>query len=306
VSEREPAGGINRNALIAPTLRIVYVPTPKIACTSIKWALAEKEGSPRPRSRSDISGEQTRELTIHNQAVNGLTTLETLSRSDREALLRDPTWIRFCVVRDPYERLISGWVDRVLLGRLGDVVEPALLRSDEGSEAVALDIGTMFRDTVRRLSRSEDTGLLADRHFRPQRQLLEPDTFPYTHIVNLAELDDFSRVIAESDPARAGLAFERRNAGIRFGPDQLYDRGTAEIVDDLFVDDFEAFGFSRRCFLDTAAPVPLSRNELSMIQMIRSRNERVDDLSAVARGQRRPRSRFQDRVRRVRRRLDRR
>jgi hypothetical protein len=303
LSERDTATSILCNALVAPRQRIVYVPTPKIACTSIKWALAERESSPRRRARLDTSGEQSRELTIHERSVHGLASLHALPPDERESILRDSAWVRFCVVRDPYERLISGWVDQWLLGRRHGVAHPEITVADGLSDA-PFDVGSEFRKTVRALK--SETELLADRHFRPQRDTLDPEHFPYTHVVNVTNLDEFNREVAASDPARARLKFRRRNAGIRFSADALYDRATGEIVDEVFAEDFATFGLAHRTFAESPPPVLLSLNERAMIRMIRLRNERIADVSAVARGERREPSRLLHLTHRARLRLTRR
>ncbi len=60
--------------LVAPKLKIMYCPTTKVACSSIKMLLAKASGS-YDQSRLDrlISPHMARSQTSHGLAVNGLT-----------------------------------------------------------------------------------------------------------------------------------------------------------------------------------------------------------------------------------------
>jgi len=266
----QAAGWIERQGCVVPAARIVFVPTPKSACTTILWALAGPDDAPATRARRSVSRQQTRDLTIHDPLVHGLRSLRSLPAPERAAILADPEWVRFCVVRDPYQRLISGWVDRVLLGRSADRLGP-----------VGDDAGAMFREFVADLL-DVHADLLDDVHFAPQARVLAPDTFPYTDVVESAGLADFFRTLQASDPARAGLQLARRNDGIGFDAGRMYDAATAAVVEQIFVDDFTTFGFPHREFPPSTTPVPLTANEVVLIDTIRRRDERIADLSALA------------------------
>ncbi|MFM7897756.1 MAG: hypothetical protein ACKO97_02165, partial [Actinomycetota bacterium] len=60
-------------ALVSPSLRVLYVPTPKAACTTLKLLLAEAAGSHRPEMADRLAiMHVSRAQTIHHPAVHGL------------------------------------------------------------------------------------------------------------------------------------------------------------------------------------------------------------------------------------------
>lgn len=79
--------------------KIAYMPLPKAACTSVKMALGVLDGA-FTAGEVDIK-------TAHDR-------LQTRRfRQDRwEVYGKD--WFRFCVVRDPFERLMSAYLDLVV------------------------------------------------------------------------------------------------------------------------------------------------------------------------------------------------
>ncbi|MBU3702572.1 MAG: hypothetical protein FGM58_11065, partial [Acidimicrobiia bacterium] len=95
---------IERQSLVAPTMKVVFVPTLKAGCTSVMWALAEAEGTLATDDVSEL-GDQSRDQSIHNPRIHGLAPLGSLEGEARRSILSSGEWTRFCVTRDPYARL---------------------------------------------------------------------------------------------------------------------------------------------------------------------------------------------------------
>jgi hypothetical protein len=93
--------------------RFVYFPVPKCACTSIKTAIFQHNGPPRGGMYNETIG------------VHGWRAFETVQfPSKRRAMLLSLVAKPFCVVRDPIERFVSGYRNRIVhLGELGEVPE---------------------------------------------------------------------------------------------------------------------------------------------------------------------------------------
>jgi len=267
------------NAVLARSAKILYVATPKVACTSLKWALASAEST--LSSGISLSQEPTTDLTIHDPSVHGLGVLGLVSEGERQEAFTSPDWIRFCVTRTPYERLVSAWMNRVVFGMPSEL-SPSL-SAQFGSEH---DYGLAFRRFVRRLD--EDKALSADPHFAPQVDLLEIDSIPYTHIIDLAGLNDFLEFLRASGPKRAGIVLGRsRNPSPKLDIERLYDPATAVIVERIYERDFERFSYSHRAFAVSAAAYPIDPNEFSLIEMMRERAERFTEVFALVDQQRR-------------------
>lgn len=101
--------------IVIESARIVYIPTPKAACTSILWGLADIAGLSSQRFTTAPSPRPTSALTIHEIEVWG-PEHRLFSRDDDEVqrILSEDGWFRFTVVREPASRLFSAWQSKVL------------------------------------------------------------------------------------------------------------------------------------------------------------------------------------------------
>ena len=271
------------NAVLARRAKVLFVPTPKVACTTIKWALASAELT--LSSGISVSPEPTTDLTIHDPSVHGMGVLGLVSEDERQETFTSPDWIRFCVTRSPYERIVSAWLNRVVFG-IPSLLSPGL-GEQFGSDR---DYGTAFRRFVRRLS--DDPVVLADTHFSAQGDLLEIDTMPYTHVLDLAGLNDFLVFLRSSGPHRERIVLgQSRNSSPRLDAARLYDSETAAIVDRVCASDFRRFSYPARVFADVAPPYPIAPNEFSLIEMMRDRADRFSDVFRLVDQQRRQISR---------------
>ncbi len=267
------------NTVLARKAKVLFVATPKVACTSLKWALATAEGT----LSTGISGtpEPTIDLTIHDFSVHGMGVLGLVDEAERVEAFTSPDWIRFCVTRPPYERLVSGWLNRVVFG-MPSALSPGL-SAQFGSER---DYGEAFRRFVRRLA--EDKVLSADSHFAPQVDLLEVDSFPYTHVIDLAGLNDFLEFLRSSGPNRSGIVLGRsRNPSPKLDIERLYDSTTTAIVDRFYAEDFRRFSYPQRSFASEPASYPIAPNEYSLIEMMRDRADRFAEVFTLVEQQRR-------------------
>ena len=271
------------NAVLARRAKVLFVPTPKVACTTIKWALASAELT--LSSAISVSPEPTTDLTIHDPSVHGMGVLGLVSEDERREALTSPDWIRFCVTRSPYERIVSAWLNRVVFG-MPSALSP-ILDEQFGSDR---DYGSAFRRFVRRLE--DDPAVLADLHFSAQGDVLEIDTMPYTHVLDLAGLNDFLVFLRSSGPHRERIVLGRsRNSSPRLDAERLYDSETAAIVDRVYISDFRRFSYPARVFADVAPPYPIAPNEFSLIEMMRDRADRFSDVFRLVDQQRRQISR---------------
>jgi hypothetical protein len=67
-------------ALIAPRIKVMYVPTTKVACSTLKLLVSQIEGSyHEAASRQIITPNISQEQTIHNYRVHGLKRMFELS-----------------------------------------------------------------------------------------------------------------------------------------------------------------------------------------------------------------------------------
>jgi hypothetical protein len=165
--------------------------------------------------------------------------------------------------------LVSAWVDKVFAGRS--------LRTLPYAEAVlhTRDIGGQFREFVKALN--EDHPLYrGDQHFVTQVRLLHPEVVPYTHILDVSELESFAAWVRSSHPSRLGFDVSaRRNQSLKVPLRAMFDRATASVVEDLYRADFEAFHYEREEFDEEAEEFLLTENELVLVERVSSMEAEV-------------------------------
>ena len=263
--------------------------------------MAIAEGTVSAESAVAVGGE-TRDQLIHDPAIHGLTNFASLRPNDQQMMLDDPSWVRLCVTRDPYSRLLSGWTNRVLLSGVDRPRGNVVLIPESTDQRVLSDLGERFRDFVRKLlgPRNPD---IQDLHFLPQFQLLRPDVFPYTDVVKVKELDAFVERFVASSSERRQFNLLSMNRSMRIDPQTVFDAETGALVDSFFAADFEQFGYQQLQFAEVAEPLPLSTREMELISIVKGQSNRVDEMKQLMRRDSRLRSRVIRRARAIRRRV---
>jgi hypothetical protein len=228
------------HTFVYPEQRLLYVETPKAACTSMKVALLGLTGSTLEDLPQGKVPRRIPEAIVHDRRAYPAKSLVDLGRDELVETLTAPGWMRFCVIRNPFARTFSAWEDKVFLG-------DALLfnrfrpqgdgdRFVEGALDVRATFGVFVKDLFDR--RRE---YFSDVHFRPQARVIAIGALPYTDVVRLDELDSF-RAELEAHVSRP-IALPRLNEGLGMNWDDNYDAEAIERVSDLYAEDLALFGF---------------------------------------------------------------
>jgi hypothetical protein len=214
--------------------RSLYVATPKVGCTAIKHMLQQAELGGRLTYRR--YGDE------HNPVLSPL--LAPLDDPDLFAAVMDirltgsEGWFRFTFVRNPFVRVLSCYLDKIvnsipermrLLPILG--LDPKAGAPDFRSflEAIA---ATPLPDH--------------DVHWAPQVWLLQPDHVPYDFIGRMERFDvDLAHVCdrlgidrTPSPPAHSTGAAEQ--IASHYGPEET------ALVRSIYGEDFKRFGYDER------------------------------------------------------------
>ncbi|MEK7292362.1 MAG: sulfotransferase family 2 domain-containing protein [Actinomycetota bacterium] len=271
-------------ALVAPKLKVMYVPTTKVACSSIKLLLSLSEGSyNEAATKIVITPNISQEQTIHNYRVHGLTRFFDLSVKEQWHIITSPDWIRIATLRDPLSRAYSSWENRVFLRSPG--TPPVIIeRSPDILVDGRIDIAASFKNFAVQFAK-DNPSFMIDDHFRPQFNTLYRDQLDYTHVICVdqhGEMDRLAQILNE----RSGknLKPERLNSGLGIKPIQVYDKDTADIVAGIYAEDYRWFEFESHQFDQATVSLPLDPLQTALLRNLRETTERITYMSRSAFG----------------------
>lgn len=219
-------------AMLVDDLKLVYLPIAKNACSSLKQLVASLGG---------VDLEQDED--IHIKLDSKPTGLQFADRSEDEIrhALSAPGWMRFAVIRDPFDRLVSAYVEKFVLHRdeprIEETVGPAYRAVFGHEELTPADMarGITFREFVEFILGQDPRGL--DSHWQPQSEQLGHIAF--THLYDVRELD----ALAADLQAHVGQMIElpwmnasREAADLRVSVPAACDLLPADLVDPARID----------------------------------------------------------------------
>jgi hypothetical protein len=277
-------------ALVARNTKVMYLPTPKAACTTIKLMLATAEGTHRPEVADRLAVMHvSRAQTIHHPEVHGLTRLADLSAREQAAVLTSPDWLRMASLRDPVARAYSAWENRIFMRahrRTKAIIELAHDVVADGR----IDLAASFAHFAKVLGEHGDT-FMTDHHFQPQARLVHPETVNYTRLVRVdqpGEIDGLARVLSERSGKQ--VTATRLNEGLGVKVDRVCDAHTANRLMATYATDYDTFGFARREWPTTVEPLFLGDMESRLLANYRNVFER--SISVAQESQRRVGTRY--------------
>ena len=103
-------------ALIAPRIKVMYVPTTKVACSTLKLFISQAEGCYNASIAQEIiTPNISQEQTVHNYRVHGLKRFLDMNDREKWEIINSPDWLRIAALRDPIKRAYSSWENRAFL-----------------------------------------------------------------------------------------------------------------------------------------------------------------------------------------------
>lgn len=199
VSTLRSYGPAYSSIVVSHRLKVMYVPVFKVATTSLMWQIAYLE----PNTHVLNTTGDDLEIALHDMDHPAWQNHAIYRWDDNriEQVLRDPSYLKFGFVRDPYDRLISAYIDKVLRPSIDSSEYQdqmfSLFGDDQLSRAVANSTKPTFERFVRiiadvlkqpRLQNSnnrilyENNRSRRDLHWRPQVELLHPDIIPFDFV----------------------------------------------------------------------------------------------------------------------------
>jgi len=204
----------------------IYVETPKAACSTIKRRLQLAEVD------EDVSRVPE---DVHARNQSPLKQIRRASKSFWH-LYDDPTTFRFCFVRNPFSRALSCYLDKLVQDKsTRPRIAPQL-----GLPADRIVSFRVFLSAVR-----DQTDHERNPHWAPQAYLLSPERFRYSfigrfeflqrHLDLVARRLGFPKIPRQRVAPHATSAAEKIDA--YYGPKEI------ALVQDIYQQDFEAFGY---------------------------------------------------------------
>jgi len=260
--------------------KLLYVSTPKVACTSLKWWFASLEGLSPSLFGMGESGESDPVLAIHDSFRKVAPTVTGLPVEVLMEPVINRDVFRFAVVRNPYRRLFSAWQSKLLLR------EPLQSKRYEKYDFFWMPINTIksisqaFEEFVEHLYRREAPNFW-DVHWMPQSDLLRPDLISYNFLSRIENVKKLSAALKKHLGANIPNPFNRRRVNeslLPYLPDFVSRRAT-QLIQIIYAKDFDTFGYDRQ--------PPKNRDEFSnsemelslrAIHLIRGRHKRLTEL----------------------------
>lgn len=234
------------NSFRSEKYKVLYVSTPKVASTSLKWWFASLEGcSQALRGVGEAAGSNSDQVVheFHKVAphVSGLEIDDLL-----EPLLSD-TYFRFAAVRNPYKRIFSAWQSKILLQDPEQVASyPKFELLQQPVKSVA-DIASAFEAFLEYLASNSASSPEKD-FWAPQATLLRPDLINYSLLVKIESSSELHKALSEHFGEQATDPFAEPSPSenvIPFLPAFITER-SANLIKELYAEDFDVFGYDRQ------------------------------------------------------------
>jgi hypothetical protein len=272
------------NSFVLPRHKIVYIPVTKVACSALRWMVADLAGEDFSRFYRASGAHQSRLMTIHSNrtAWEFATTIRQTPPEAIAEISRDNGWFIFAVIRDPWTRLWSAWQSKFLVHHTPYVQEygdePWLPRIPTKPSEI-LDDWQLFVDEA---PWRTHPALRKDRHFRTQYSAVRPQGVNYTKIYDLLDL---STLLADIHKHLRGLDLDqdlytpRANESPLPMTAEALEHGVAERIRALYKRDFAEWGDRWELDKIKLGPGPLGMDAVTTVGIHARAYERIGDLA---------------------------
>ncbi|MDG1117535.1 MAG: sulfotransferase family protein [Flavimaricola sp.] len=250
--------------------KLAYIETPKVACTSIKKFMADQYVG-RTFEVQDIGD-------IHNRDISPLKRFRRLPPEQGRSIW-GPEYRRFSFVRNPFSRLLSGYLDKLVKNEFERQFHLPMLGFEPGSRPTLLE----FLERLAAMPNDQ-----RDIHFATQASLLMVDAVEYDFIGRFEGFkEDFLRLQRShygiSHPSDAYESFGKHHASDANAKiERYYGPREIELVQDIYRSDFQLFGYSEEIALASNRHPEIRTSDLKEAARALSaaRRQRARSLSA--------------------------
>lgn len=232
-------------------------------------------------------GRQTsKEMCIHFRHITKMKNLNQLTDTEFDRIINDSEVVRFCVVRNPYSRLVSAWAEKIRLREPGfDFVWKGVAKytnSQIENYPKFVDFANWVVDTNPRYD--------ANLHWQPMTLLLLPDLINYNLTIKTENIASGLEAVLKqrkfSEKAEDLLKKYRTNVSLPVDWKSLYCEELANKVYNYYQEDFQRFNYDRDSWKEASKPshaksaiTSTQAIEESAIKAIQSRNQIINALA---------------------------
>ncbi|WP_160153824.1 sulfotransferase family 2 domain-containing protein [Microbulbifer sp. ALW1] len=202
----------------SPSAKLIYWQNPKVACSSIKKSLWKLEKGQEPEN-------------VHIRRESPFPYLSDLG-------VNAPEYDFFTIVRNPYSRVLSAYLDKIGKGADRHIWWPFC--RDFGIPRSTTKEQFNFLSFLKALKSTSPHNL--DPHFRPQFHNLLPTIVPYSFIGFLEEQGSVQSFLESKSIPYVHSAPHARNAGNKLL--EYYGDEEIALVQSIYSSDFDFFGYS--------------------------------------------------------------
>lgn len=220
---------LNPTAIVCPGLGLLYFSIPKIGSSTVKRYLL----------LNDFEKGRMRPEDVHMGTIHGY----PFPRVDPRRPGDGGPWTRLAVVRDPFARIRSCYVDKIVRNReSGRPLHPGFARYRLLPLFPNFSLEMSFTEFLRAVNRVPD--LLADGHFRSQHRFLavDGDRVRVDRLIRLERFDEEMRSLLDELglPVWDGGRVNRSKAGM---PSPEWTDEAVDLVRRRYRRDFDLLGY---------------------------------------------------------------
>lgn len=229
------AESLNYATHLSLRYQYIFVETPKVACSSIKMALQRLELEMPDFERKNFED-------LHVREFSPLLQLTQLPNFEQH--LKGSDFLKFCFVRNPYTRLLSCYLDKIINPSIPKEKESLMKFMGLNADDIAYPIS--FSDFVDQIEKQ--SLLEMDYHWRPQTYLTCQSTIKYDFIGKLEKFEnDFNEVGKKISP-EIGKYYSpevRHQTDANNMLKKYYDKDLFSRVYDIYKVDFDNFSYNK-------------------------------------------------------------
>ena len=169
---------IANNCLINHKYKIIYCPIAKNACTLFKNMMVEHS---KDRERYRNSHEDIHHYaSIRKDTAVALDNLDYLERSD---------YFKFAILRNPFERLVSAYLDKIVKHEITEFFAQELIKKVQQylTQQYDLEQSISFQEFIQYIANTQDNDL--DEHWKTQFSLIGRGWLKFDYLGQFEQLD---------------------------------------------------------------------------------------------------------------------